>query len=336
MSETRAFVADVRRAAAGVRVAVEQAMGGYAPISKCVACERLFYFLTATGLEATAAERCPKCETEGGSEQGLGLEVDAFERMVRDRHGLVLVAREVARSQRCTVEDAVLYLERLEAGEDGFRSLLALAKKATSLASDAWRGALVCWTEGLALAAVHHPVAAQMALLAATARPEAVERVTVRLGKVVLYDGDVTPEAGRIIRKGEDEHGRKLRVKLRHKDGTVTHRRGERETAPENVIPTAFNGGIRTMMLERRPLETPNAAAVEARERRKNEEDARCFEALEAAVKAGASLRAECKARGHDETVPLSEDGVIRYVCRRCGEVSAVGIHPSNYEALGL
>lgn len=245
---TYPLVKDVRRAAAGVRVAVEAAMAGDAPLAQCRECRRDFHFLVATGLIATTEELCPTCEPEGGVETGHSIELAGLARLVFDRRGLLAVARDVAATRRCSMPEAEQYMEHVEASQDGFKRWLALAKQTTLDPAEAWRTAFLVWRQGIAAVAVTSPLAAQMARLRATADPKAVKRVVVKLRGKVLYDGPVNEEAGQVLRKGEDEHGRHLFVTLHHNDGTKTHRRGERETAPEHRFDDAALGGVRAML----------------------------------------------------------------------------------------
>jgi hypothetical protein len=248
------FVADVRWAAGAVRAAVDSALAGVAPLSTCRECRQAFYFLAATGLVATTEELCPKCEPEVHRTEGLALEQHAVDQAVADRRGLLSVAHWVASDRRCALADAVHFMERVETGEEPFRQMLALARRAAADPVAVWRAAYLAWSLGLAAAATMHPVAAQMARLAVTQRPDAVIRCVVRARGEVLYDGPVDPDGkcGATIRKGEDEHGRKLLVTCHLADGRKVHRRGERETAPENRFDDTALGGARTMLAEAR------------------------------------------------------------------------------------
>lgn len=251
--QTHPFVADVRWAAGAVQRAVDSASRGEAPLSTCRACSKPFYFLAAEGLVLAEGELCPACEPEVHHPAGLALDRYAVDRAVADRRGLLSVARWVAADRRCEAADAVAFLEHVEAHEERFRDMLGLARKVVVDPAEVWRAAYLAWTLGLAAAAANDPVAARMARLAATARPEAVVRCVVKARGRKLYDGAVTPECGRAIREGEQEHGRKLRVKLFHADGTTTIRRGERDTAPENRFDDTALGGVRAMMAEVMP-----------------------------------------------------------------------------------
>lgn len=250
MTEPSPFIKDLRRAAAGVRLAVEQVLAGHAPQATCRGCGAPFFFLVDRGLVATVDEQCPACEPQEGSERGLALAVEDVARAARDRRGLLAFARLVASERRCSLEDAVFYLERTETQNEDLRALLKLARLASTDPEAAWKAAFLAHRAGLAVAAATDPVAAQMARIQATARPDAIRRVVVKIGKKKLHDGPITERTGTVIRDGEKRHGRQLKVTLYRVDGSKEVRRGERETAPEHRFDDDALGGVRAMMVK--------------------------------------------------------------------------------------
>jgi hypothetical protein len=223
------IVADLRRAIMGIREAVDHALVSGAPVNTCAACESPFYFLGPGGFEPAPGERCPRCATADASRHGISLEVPHVEQLLTARRGMLAVASQmVLDREAASMDEAVAELEELEQHPQ-WLATLALARAVTGNPALAHRATMLVLEESLAVAASHNRVAAAMARHAVMIRPDAVERIVLRLKGEVLYDGVLTAEAGQLLYRTEQEHGRKLLVSCYQKDGKVITRRGERD-----------------------------------------------------------------------------------------------------------
>jgi len=238
------FIEDLKTAIMGIREAVDRAMESPPPVETCT-CGRSFCWLGRTGFEARPCGNCPRCATPDDGRDGISLEAEHVHRLMADRRVLLALAAEAA-AEGADLGEVVAYLEQQEQAP-GFLQWLSLAKQCTHDRMAAYRTAMLVQDQGLPTAATIDPLAAAMARRVAVLQPDAVERVVVQAGGKKLYDGTLTVEAGRLIRKEEQKHGRKLRVTCYQRDGKVVVRRGER-VAEEHKENTEAIGGVRAMM----------------------------------------------------------------------------------------